>query len=255
MSSNSIVNPFFNVAGLNMSRVWHCFGNFMHKVDLETVVKMLAASKTNILPVNTHMLSETSGLAGLNIGFGGVQLDHLAKKINLDEMILMLNINHQTSAQAAVNKTKLANSLTGESVIKLEVLNQDMRTSNSTELIKATKQLRDESPELIIFPLIHNDYDSAKTLIELGCPLLRVMGSGIGDGQGIVDPKEFARICALPVPVVLDGGVRDAEDYQHAHKLGAAGCLINSALFTGEVTPEEALSKFLMDSQSVFTQH
>ncbi|MFC5473917.1 hypothetical protein ACFPM8_08080 [Paraherbaspirillum soli] len=249
MPSNTI-NPVFDVAGLRMTRIWHCFGNYMHKVDLDTVLNMLSASKTNVLPINTHLLDQASGRSGLNIGFGGVQFDQLAEKISMDEMVIMLNINHQTSAQAAIDKTKLAYALTGERVVKLEVLNNDLRTSNNAELIKAVKQLRKDLPELIIMPLLHNDYESAETLVELGCPLLRVMGSGIGDGLGIVDANEFERICALPVPVVLDGGVRGAEDYAHAHKLGAVGCLINSALFVEDAPPEQLLAKFLSGSQS-----
>ena len=251
-TSNFPVNPIFDVAGFRMTRIWHCFGNYMHRVDIETILAMLAASQTNVLPINTHFLDDTNGREGLLIGFGGVQFDQLAERTNMDDMVIMLNINHQTSAQAAIEKTKLAHALTGERVVKLEVLNPDLRTSNDAELIEAVKQLRQALPELIIMPLLHNDHASAQTLIELGCPLLRVMGSGIGDGKGIIDAQEFERICALPVPVVPDGGVRNAEDYAHAHRLGAAGCLINSALFMNGTTPEnpeKRLAEFLSDSQ------
>ena len=249
-SSNPLVNPLFDVAGIRMTRIWHCFGNYMHRVDIETILAMLSASRTNVLPINTHLLDDANGRRGLQIGFGGVQFDELAKRTGMDDMVIMLNINHQTSAQAAIEKTRLAYALTGERVVKLEVLNADLRTSNNAELIEAVRHLRNSLPELIIMPLLLNDLASAKTLIELGCPLLRVMGSGIGDGQGIIDSREFEQICALPVPVVLDGGVRDARDYAHAHRLGAAGCLINSALFAEGAGPEKRLAEFLSESQA-----
>ena len=249
-TSNSPANPFFHVAGFRMTRIWHCFGNYMHRVDIDTVLAMLSASRTNVLPINTHRLDGETGRKGLLIGFGGVQFDQLAERISMDDMVVMLNINHQTSARAAVEKTTLAHALTGERVVKLEVLNTDLRTSNNAELIEAVRQLREALPELILMPLLHNDYASAQTLVGLGCPLLRVMGSGIGDGQGIIDAQEFERICTLPVPVVLDGGVRDAADYEHAHRLGAAGCLVNSALFLdGGLSPEHRLAEFMSASK------
>ncbi|MFG6459711.1 hypothetical protein [Roseateles sp. BYS96W] len=242
-------NPLFDVAGLRMSRIWHCFGNYMHKVDLATIQRMLAASQTNVLPINTHQLSESTQRDGLMIGFGGVTFDQLAAVHPVDQMVIMLNINHQTTAEAAVAKTRLAHRLTGERVVKLEVLNTDMKTSNNAALIEAVKMLKQELPQLIIMPLLANNYDDARRLMELGCPLLRVMGSGIGEGRGIVDTQEFERICELPVPVVLDGGVRDARDYQIAHALGAQGSLINSALFVGALSPEAGLARFLERSQ------
>lgn len=248
--NNNHINPLFNVAGLRMSRIWHCFGNYMHEVDLATIRRMLAASKTNVLPINTHSLDETSLRKGLVIGFGGVTYDELAAVHPTTEMVIMLNINHQTNVQAAVEKTKLAHRLTGERVVKLEVLNEDLITSNNPELIEAVRQIRAELPQLIVMPLLTNDYASAKALVELGCPLLRVMGSGIGEGKGIVDKAEFKKICGLPVPVVLDGGVRDAHDYEIAHQLQADGCLINSALFVNDKTSDENLEAFLAGCQS-----
>jgi thiazole synthase len=252
MQTEVMSNPTFQVAGLNMSRIWHCFGNYMHQVDLNTVLNMLAASQTNVLPINTHKLSESSGKNGLHIGFGDVQLNALAASTHIDQMILMLNINHQQSAQAAIHKTKLAHALTGELVVKLEVLNADLKTSNDNELIEAAKKLREDLPALILMPLISNDYQTASTLVNLGCPLLRVMGSAIGDAQGILDATSFAKICNLPVPVFLDGGVRNASDFAHAQQLGAQGCLVNSALFAPGLVPEQALAEFLLQSQSVF---
>lgn len=244
------INPLFSVAGLHMSRIWHCFGNYMHEVDLPTVRKMLAASKTNVLPINTHKLNETTLRQGLLIGFGGVTYDDLAAVHPTGDMIIMLNINHQTTAGAAVEKTKLAHRLTGERVVKLEILNEDMKTSNNRALIEAVRQLKIELPQLIVFPLLANEYGAAKALAGLGCPLLRVMGSGIGEGKGILDTDEFEKICGLHVPVVLDGGVRDARDYELAHRLNAEGCLVNSALFVNRYTPDENLEAFLAASQS-----
>lgn len=240
-----VLNPLFNVAGLEMSRIWHCFGNYMHKVDLWTIQRMLNASGTNVLPINTHRLTPALGRDGLEVGFSGVTIDRLGEARSLAEFVLMLNINHQVSAAAAVAKTQLAHELTSETIVKLEVLNGDLRTSNDAQLIEAVRELRRTMPHLILMPLLSNNVDTARRLIDLGCPLLRVMGGAIGSGAGIVDREEFARVCALPVPVVLDGGVSQAADFAVAHAAGAQGCLINSALFSGAAPPDVVLSTFV----------
>ena len=247
----SYVNPTFNCLIFPLTKIWHCFGNYMNKVDLQMVLDMLEASKTNVIPVNTHKMTKNNEREGLLIGFGGVKFDELAAKIDLSKKLIMLNINHQVSAADAVEKTLRAHNLTGEILIKLEVLNEDMATSNNEELIKAVKILREIKPELVLMPLFHCNYEDAKRLVELGCPLLRVMGSGIGTGNGILDKEEFRKICSLKVPVVLDGGVGSAADFLEASELGAIGCLVNSMLFKSDLSPSEELKKFVIDSQSV----
>jgi thiazole synthase len=92
---------------------------------------------------------------------------------------------------------------------------------------------------------------SSQRLVELGCPLLRVMGSDIGSGRGIVDRDMFGRVCTLPVPIVLDGGVATAADFASAFAAGAQGCLINSALFAGPAPPDVILRTFVRTCASV----
>ncbi len=241
----------FRVADLELRRIWHCFGNYMHRVDLWTIQRMLRASETNVLPVNTHRLTPANREEGLEIGFGGVTLAQLREVQSLDSMVVMLNINHQISAQAAVAKTELAYRLTGERVLKLEVLNEDLCTSNDEQLIEAVRELRQSMPQLLIMPLLSNDLRVAERLVEYGCPLLRVMGSGIGSGRGVLAPEVFAQICALPVPVVLDGGVATVADFARAWAAGAQGCLINSALFGGRAAPDEILLAFARECERV----
>src|SRR5438477_11994713 len=108
------LNPLFRVAGLEMTRIWHCFGNYTHRVDLWTIQRMLRASGTNVLPINTHRLSAASRRDGLEIGFGRVTVDQLRAARPLDGMVVMLNIKPQTTAAAAVAQTRLAYDLTGE---------------------------------------------------------------------------------------------------------------------------------------------
>jgi thiazole synthase len=236
---------YFDCDGLRMAAIWHCFGNYMHRVDLNEVLNMLEASGTNVVPVNTHELDSDRRPEDLRIGFGTVTYDELAAACDLSRYILMANINHQTSADAAVEKTIVAAEMTGIPSIKLEVLSEDLRSSNDGELISAVQRLRERRPDLRIMPLHSNDPVVAKELVAAGCPLLRVMGGAIGSGVGIVDEASFADCCRLGVPVVLDGGIGTVDHYFAARRLGAAGCLVNSMLFDQGRPPHEVLRDFV----------
>lgn len=236
---------YFSCDGLSLATIWHCFGNYMHRVDMRQVLEMLRASGTNVIPVNTHLLDAGRRREHLLIGFGGVTFDALAAAKDLSRYILMVNVNHQTTAAAAVEKTLLAADMTGIETIKLEVLTKDLKSSNDSELIEAVRILRQRRPDLRIMPLHSNDPEVASRLVDAGCPLLRVMGGPIGSGSGIADEEAFAACCRLGVPVVLDGGVGDADDYLAATRLGASGCLVNSMLFEQGQEPYEVLGDFV----------
>jgi len=239
---------YFDCDGLHMSAIWHCFGNYMHRVDLGEVLAMLEASGTNVVPVNTHELDSRKRPEDLRIGFGSVTYAALAAAHDLSRYIMMANINHQTSADAAVEKTLFAVEMTGIPTIKLEVLSDSLSTSNDSALIEAVRTLRERRPDLRIMPLLSNDPAVAKELVDAGCPLLRVMGGPIGSGSGIADEDAFERCCDLGVPVVLDGGIGSVEDYLTARRLGAVGCLVNSMLFERGVPPSRVLRDFVEEA-------
>jgi thiazole synthase len=243
-------NPTFECAGRKLSRLWHCFGNYMHTVDLSDVVAMLAASETNVLPVNTHRLDKRRNRDDLLIGFGGVTYDLLSATVDTGQMIKMVNINHQTIVEDVVDKTLLAYELTGEPVIKLELLRSDLKRSNDAMLVKAVEQLSRRAPQLVLMPLVSNNALAARDLIALNCPLLRVMGGPIGSGSGIADRDTFAELCALAPHVVLDGGVGSAADVVLARKLGADGCLVNSMLFMDPRGPAATLQHLVDECAS-----
>lgn len=236
---------YFDCNGMRLSSIWHCFGNYMHKVDLIQVEKMLKASRSNVIPVNTHRLDKSMNRKDLLIGFGDVTFDILSDAINMSQYFVFSNINHQTTASSAVEKVKLSNNLASLSIIKLEVLTDDLKSSNDSALIEAVSILRSSHPDLCIMPLHSNDPIVAKELASAGCPLLRVMGGPIGSGVGVLDEDAFAQCCSLDVPIVLDGGVGNVAHYLRAHQLGATGCLVNSMLFETEREPYQVLGDFV----------
>lgn len=243
--TNNVVNPTVRLGEFDFSLVWHCFGNHNNRTTLDDVLRMLSASKSNIIPVNTHRLSKSRSRGDLIIGFGDTTFDDLCQHIQLRRYHVMLNINHQVTAESAVEKTLVAHAMTNEKLIKLEVLNNDMRTSNDGLLIDAVARLRRENPSLIVLPLVSCSPGAVNELVKLGCPLIRVMGSAIGSAAGIADPVAFSEVCKVSVPIVLDGGVGAPEDFKYALDLGAKACLVNSMLFGKPDHPADVLSSFV----------
>lgn len=239
-----LMSNSFQCNGYQLTRFWHCFGNHNHMADLQTILNFLQHSRTNVLPINTHRLNGSRDRSGLEIGYMGFSYDTVASHINMSQYTPMLNINLQTTAQAAVDKTKLAYEMTGFPVIKLEVLDETKKFSNQDEIIKATKTLIASDKNLMVCPLFGNDLTTAKKLIDCGAPLLRVMGSGIGSCDGVTAMDTFHQICQLGVPVVLDGGIGSIQDALTALDAGAEGILVNSMLFQQEDTPSDVMKKF-----------
>jgi thiazole synthase len=240
------------IAGRPLDRFWHCFGTERHRAPLDTVVQLLHTSGTNVLPINTHRLDGSRRPDALEHGFAGVTHRALADRVDLSGFVRMLNINLRTSAAAAVGAAKIAVELTGVTVLKLEVLTGDLRESADEEVIEAARELLRWEPSLVVLPLLSCRMDAAKSAFDAGCPLLRVMGSPIGSGDGLLDEASFAEICLLPVPVVLDGGVGRPADLARAARLGAWGALINSVLFDDGRAPVAVMAEYAAAARQAF---
>jgi thiazole synthase len=230
--------------GMLLTPLWHCFGNERHLAGADTIVGLLAMSGTNVLPINTHRLGRERDRAALEHGFGGVAHDDLGAIMDLTPYVKLLNINLRTSVDAAVLTAQIAVEMTGERVIKLEVLDHTYRQSLDQPVLEAARRLLRWEPTLILLPLLSCSVAAGERAIQTGCKLLRVMGSPIGSRAGIAEPAVFEEICTLPVPVVLDGGVGHPCHLNDAAQLGAAGVLVNSVLFDDGRDPVEVMREY-----------
>jgi thiazole synthase len=219
---------------------------------MDLVMRLLDASKTNVLPINTHRLDASRKRDALEHGFAGATYDGLQGQRDLSAYVKMLNINLRTTAAAAVEAAKIAFSMTGERVLKLEVLEPRLRESRDFAVVEAARVLKAWEPSLIILPLLSTEPEAARAAVDAGCPLLRVMGSAIGSRAGITDERGFAEICSLPVPVVLDGGVGQVSHLERAFTIGAQGVLVNSVLFDDGRRPVDVLTEFAQAASRIF---
>lgn len=82
----------------------------------------------------------------------------------------------------------------------------------------------------------------AQRFAELGAGSLLYTNVDVeGLQAGIASEPVKALIEAVPVPVVVAGGVSSTHDVAELKRLHAAGCVLGSSLYSGKITLEEAL--------------
>lgn len=87
------------------------------------------------------------------------------------------------------------------------------------------------------------DYISwAKRFEELGAGSLLYTNIDVEGKQAGVQTEPVARLIdAVSIPVLVSGGVSSKEDVRAVKALGAGGCILGSALYSGKITLPEAL--------------
>lgn len=221
-------------ADTRINGLWHCFGVKREIVGYRQACDMLDASQTALLPINTNQGVPL-------IGHGNVHWTNFQYEATKRDLVPCLNINLQTSAAKAVAQAEKFRDITGISLLKLEVLDAaDDSLSDDAACVTATEMLAADG--FVVMPLI-SDCPAAAAALDV--PLLRVMGSPIGSGAGILNPDRINMICDdATVPVILDGGIGSVAHAQQALDLGCAGFLVNSTLFQGDLSPVEWLDEY-----------
>jgi thiazole synthase len=133
-------------------------------------------------------------------------------------------------AAEAVLTARLAREALGTEWVKLEVV-ADERTllPDAAELVSAAEQLVDDG--FVVLPYTNDDPVLAMRLEDAGCAAVMPLGSPIGTGLGISNPRNIEMIVARAgVPVILDAGIGTASDAALAMELGCDAVLLASAV-------------------------
>jgi thiazole synthase len=133
-------------------------------------------------------------------------------------------------AAEAVLTARLAREALGTNWVKLEVI-ADERTllPDGIELVSAAEQLVDDG--FVVLPYTNDDPVLAQRLVDAGCAAVMPLGSPIGTGLGISNPRNNEmNVARTGVPVILDAGIGTASDAALAMELGCDAVLLASAV-------------------------
>ncbi len=204
-----------SIAGRTLSsRLFLGTGGLPHVSLLDPV---LAAAEPGLVTVSIRRASSTADgslLAGLQRA--GV--------------MLLPNTAGCLSARDAVHTAELAREALETDWVKLEVIGDEVSLMPDViELVEAAEHLVRRG--FTVLPYTTDDPVVARRLADAGCAAVMPLGSPIGSGLGVLNPRGIEAVrAAVDVPVVLDAGVGTASDAALAMELGCDAVLAATAV-------------------------
>lgn len=158
---------------------------------------------------------------------------------------LLPNTSGARTAQEAIRIARLSKAAGCGNWIKIEVISdQKYLLPDGYETIKATETLAGEG--FVVLPYISPDLMVAKKLVDAGAAAIMPLGAPIGTNRGL-KTKELLKILIeeITLPVIVDAGIGKPSDACEAMEIGAAACLLNTAIASADqpVLMAEAFGK------------
>ncbi|HLJ56499.1 MAG TPA: thiazole synthase [Chthonomonadaceae bacterium] len=177
---------------------------------------------------------EASGCEIVTVALRRIDLNAPKRSI-LDEIDwrryqILPNTAGARTADEAIRTARLARAMGLSDWIKVEVIpDPKYLLPDPVGTFEACRALVDEG--FIVLPYIHADPALALRLQEIGTATVMPLASPIGSGQGIRVAESIRIIVEqATVPVIVDAGIGTASEAAQAMELGAAACLINTAI-------------------------
>jgi thiazole synthase len=152
-------------------------------------------------------------------------LDHIPKNIRL-----LPNTSGARNAQEAVRIAKLARAAGCGNWIKIEVISDNKYLlPDGYETVRATEILANDG--FVVLPYISPDLMVARALVNAGAATVMPLGAPIGSNRGL-QTRELIRILIdeIDLPIVVDAGIGAPSQACEAMEMGAAACLVNTAI-------------------------
>jgi len=196
------------------SRLWIGTGGL---ANLDTVANVIDAAEPGLVTVSIRRTSDT-------------RASSLLGTLRDKGVTILPNTAGCLSAREAVLTAGLARELLGTDWVKLEVIGDEVSLMpDVVELIEAAETLVGRG--FTVLPYTTADPVVAQRLVDVGCAAVMPLGSPIGSGLGIANPRAIEAVrAAVTVPVVLDAGIGTASDAALAMELGCDAVLAATAI-------------------------
>ena len=160
-------------------------------------------------------------------GGGGNILSHIP-----ENMQLLPNTSGARTAEEAVRIARLARASGVGNWIKIEVIS-DARNllPDGYATARATEILAGEG--FVVLPYMNPDLYVARDLVNAGAAAVMPLGAPIGSNRGL-QTREMIRILLeeIDLPIIVDAGIGAPSQACEAMEMGAAACLVNTAIAT-----------------------
>jgi len=207
------------IAGTELSsRLWIGTGGLP---SIEAITDVVDAARPGLVTVSIRRVSDNSE-------------GSLLEALRSANVPILPNTAGCLSAREAVLTARLAREALGTDWVKLEVIGDEINLlPDVVGLLSAAETLVDEG--FTVLPYTTDDPVIAQRLADLGCAAVMPLGSPIGSGLGISNPRAIEAVrAAVSVPVILDAGVGTASDAALAMELGCDAVLAATAITRAE---------------------
>ena len=145
-------------------------------------------------------------------------------------MRLLPNTSGARNAEEAVRLARLARAAGCGDWIKIEVISDTRHLlPDGYETAKATEVLAKEG--FTVLPYINPDLYVARACVEAGAAAVMPLGAPIGTNRGLRTKEMIAILIEeLDLPVIVDAGIGRPSQACEAMEMGAAACLVNTAI-------------------------
>ncbi len=181
-----------------------------------------------------HAEAQIITLALRRANAGGLAniLDYIPKNVTL-----LPNTSGARTAEEAIRIARLARECGCGDFIKIEVIHDSKYLlPDNYETIRATEVLAKEG--FVVMPYFYPDLNVARDLKNAGAASIMPLGAPIGSNKGLCT-REFIQILIdeVDLPVIVDAGIGRPSQACEAMEMGAAACMVNTAIATAGDIP------------------
>ena len=147
-----------------------------------------------------------------------------------EHMQLLPNTSGARTAEEAVRLARLARAAGCGNWIKIEVISDNRHLlPDGYETARATETLARE--DFVVLPYMNPDLYVARSLASAGAAAVMPLGAPIGTNKGLRTKEMIAILIEeIPLPVIVDAGIGRPSQACEAMEMGAAACLVNTAI-------------------------
>ena len=152
-------------------------------------------------------------------------LDYIPKGVTL-----LPNTSGARNAEEAVRIARLARELGCGDFVKVEIMRDSKYLlPDNAETVRATELLAREG--FVVLPYMYPDLYTARALADAGAAAVMPLASPIGSNKGLAT-RDFIQILIdeIDLPIIVDAGIGRPSQACEAMEMGAAACLVNTAI-------------------------
>ena len=152
-------------------------------------------------------------------------LNHIPENVRL-----LPNTSGARTAEEAVRIAELSRASGCGNWIKIEVINDNKYLlPDGYETVKATEILAKRG--FTVLPYVSPDLMIARSLIDAGAAAVMPLAAPIGTNKGLMTEGLIKiLIDEISLPIIVDAGIGKPSDACKAMEIGAAACLLNTAI-------------------------